>query len=109
MSSHVPAGLRGVAGSSQPGILMLILRLLFAWATALLLLGAALFLALGAAGAQLGRWSGRYDLLTHLAPVWATGGVLVLGLGLLTGRSWAKVAVCIAGLIAATSGLDLLS
>lgn len=52
----------------------------------LLVQGAATFVGLGCAAAALaahgGRWSARFDLLTHFAPLWLVGGLAVAAYGL---------------------------
>jgi endonuclease/exonuclease/phosphatase (EEP) superfamily protein YafD len=46
--------------------------------------------AVAAVAAQLGRWSGRFDLLNHVSPFWLAGGLLGVAFSLLVARGWAR-------------------
>lgn len=63
--------------------------------------------ALAAVLAQGGRWSGVLDALTHLAPLYLAGGVLVLAVALFTPQRLGGTRLAILGGIAAISALVL--
>ncbi|MES2896538.1 MAG: endonuclease/exonuclease/phosphatase family protein [Pseudomonadota bacterium] len=63
--------------------------------------------ALAAVMAQGGRWSGVLDALTHLAPLYLAGGVLVLAVALFTPQRLGATRLAILGGIAAIGALVL--
>ncbi len=63
--------------------------------------------AVAAVLAQGGRWSGVLDTLTHLAPLYLAGGVLVLAVALFTPQRLGGTRLAILGGVAAISALAL--
>jgi endonuclease/exonuclease/phosphatase (EEP) superfamily protein YafD len=76
-------------------------------AVSTLLLGAVC--AAGALAAQGGRFDDTLDLLTHLAPMWLAGGLVVL-LAAVTAPRWPRrIALAVLGLAATLSAADLMA